>query len=274
MTKICLMVENVFIESTTSSTELGITVFERVFHKLMYEGGPLGKIQPIYLKIADRYKLFGVLTLNKAGSYSFFPELPDGLHFDHMTFVKDLKKNNHHYTRTTNTGREKVLPIQAELLSNGIYYAATFAVKELSYIKDAPKEIIYPYIEGEAINEVTEAFSTGGELEGSIIINLNNPNGALCIQFFLIPKEVDYKKMLPYPAPVKKFQAGFDIEDGTKVELANAVIPHQYQDEYVLGVQAFFYNKQFDSDILITTSAGKKGFYSKIAMQHLINKKT
>jgi len=186
-----------------------------------------------------------------------------------MTYVKDLKKGNHHYTRITNIEREKVMPIQAELLSNGIYYAATFTVKDLSYLKDAPKEVIYPDIEGEAIDKITEAFSTGGKLGGSTIINLNNPDGVLCMQFFLIPKEIDYKKMLPYPAPLKKFQTDFDIEDGTKIELANAVIPHQYQDEYVLGIQAFFYNKKFDSDILITTSSDKTRFYSKITMQHL-----
>ena len=265
MTKTRLIVENIFIESTTNSVELGVTVFERVFHKLVYEGGPLGKIQPIYLKIAYNYKLFGVLTLNKAGSYSFFPELPNGLQFDHMTYVKNLENGNHHYTRITSTGREKVLPIKTELLSNGIYYAATLAVKNPSYLKDAPKEVIYPDIEGEAIDEITEAFSTGGKLEGSTIISLNNSDGALCIQFFLIPKGIDYKKMLPYPAPLKKFQTDFNIEDGTKIELANAVIPHQYQDEYVLGIQAFFYNKKFDSDLLITTSADKEGFYSKIA---------
>jgi hypothetical protein len=187
-----------------------------------------------------------------------------------MTYVKDLKKGNHHYTKITDIGREKVMPIYAELLSNGIYYAGTFAFKNLSYLKDAPKEVIYPDIEGEAINEIAEAFSAGGKLEGSTIINLNNSDGALCIQFFLIPREIDYKKMLPYSAPIKKFQTDFDIEDGTKIELANAVIPHQYQDEYILGMQAFFYNKKFDSDILITTSADKKGFYSKITMQHSI----
>lgn len=269
MTKIRLIVENVFIESTKNSTELGITVFEKVFHKLTYKGGPLGKIQPIYLKIAGHYKLFGVLTLNKAGSYSFFPELPDGLHFDHMTYVKDLKKGNHHYTRITKIGREKVLPIHTELLSNGIYYAATFVVKNLSYLKDAPKEVIYPDIKGEAFHEITEAFSTGDKLEGSTIMKLNNSKGALCIQFFLIPKGIDYKKMLPYSAPFKKFQTDFNIDDGTKIELANAVIPHQYQNEYVLGMQVFFYDKKFDNDILITTSSNKKGFYSKVAIQHL-----
>ncbi len=267
MTKTRLIVENGFIETTATSTELGITVFERVFRKLVHEGGSLGKIQPIYFKIAGSYKLFGVLTLNKAGSYSFFPELPDDFPFDHMTYGKDLQKGNHHYTIITGTGRKPAMPIKAELLSNGIYYAATFAIKDVFYLKDGPKKIVYPDIEGDAINEITEAFSTEGKLEGSTIINLNKPDGTLCIQFFLIPKEVDYKKTLPYPAPLKKFQKDFDIEDGIKIDLSNAVIPHKYQDEYVLGIQAFFYNKKFDSDLLITTSAGKGGFYSKIDME-------
>src|SRR5256885_9619827 len=98
MPKLKLVVENTFVDSTKSSTDLGLTVFERVFNKLVAEGGPLGKVQPIYLDLKGRHKMFGVLTLNKSGSYSFFPQFPGRLPFDHMTFVKDLSKNNHHYT--------------------------------------------------------------------------------------------------------------------------------------------------------------------------------
>jgi len=104
MSKIKLVVENTFIDSSQSSNDLGLTVFKRVFNKLVSGEGPLGKVLSLYLEINGSHKIFGALTLNKSGSYSFFPELADGLLFDHITFVKDLSKNNHHYTKVTPTG--------------------------------------------------------------------------------------------------------------------------------------------------------------------------
>ena len=138
MPKLKLVVENAFIDSAHSSSGLGLTVYNRVFNKLMSGGGPLGKVLPLYLEINGNYKIFGILTLNKSGSYSFFPELADGLPFDHITFVKDLSKNNHHYTQVTPSGREKVLPILAEHLSNDMYHGISFACDPLM-LKEGPE---------------------------------------------------------------------------------------------------------------------------------------
>jgi hypothetical protein len=261
MSKLRLVVENTFIDSAQSRNDLGLTVFERVFNKLMSGKGPLGKVLPLYLEINGSYKIFGVLTLNKGGSYSFFPELPDGLPFDHITFVKDLSKNNHHYTKVTPTGRERILPIHAEHLSNDMYHGISFACDPLM-LKEAPKEIHYPEIDVENFKEIQTSFLTSGRPEGSIIIKLGKNGGTVCLQFFLIPTKTDYRKMTIFLEAFRKIQKDFDIREGQ--EIRNTVVPHQYQSAYVLGIEAFLYDKKIDHPSLIVGAANRAGFYSKI----------
>ncbi len=263
MPKLRLVVENTFIDSAQSSNGLGLTVFERVFNKLMSSKGPLGKVLPLYLEINGSYKIFGVLTLNKSGSYSFFPELADGLPFDHITFVKDLSKNNHHYTKVTHTGREKVLPIHAEYLSNDMYHGISFACDPLM-LKEAPKEIHYPEIDTKHLKEIHAAFLTSGRPEGSIIVRLGKNGGTVCLQFFLVPTKTDYRKMTIYPEIFRKVQKDFEIKEGQDVNVFNTVVSHEYQSAYVLGIETFLYDKKMDHPLLIVGAANKAGFYSKI----------
>jgi hypothetical protein len=225
--------------------------------------GPLGKVLPLYLEIHGGYKIFGAVTLNKSGSYSFFPELADGLPFDHITFVKDLSKNNHHYTKVTPNGRVKILPIHAEHLSNDMYHAVSFACDPLM-LKEAPKEVHYPEIGAEHLKEVQAAFLTAGKPEGSIIIEVGNKRGVICVQFFLIPTETDYKKMTMYPEVFQKLQKDFRIQEGEEINLRNTVVPHEYQNAYVLGIETFVYEKKMDHPLLIVGAANKAGFYSEM----------
>jgi len=261
MPKLSLVVENTFIDSAQSSNDLGLTVFKRVFNKLMSDGGPLGKVLPIYLRINGGYKIFGVLTLNKSGSYSFFPEFPGDLPFDHITFVKDLSKNNHHYTKLSPAGREKVLPIHAEHLSNDMYHGISFAC-DASLLKEAPKEIHYPEIDTEHLKEIQAAFLTSGRPEGSIIIQSGTNEDAVCMQFFLIPTTTDYRRMTIYPEVFQKVQKDFEIKEGQGMN--NTVVPHEYQTAYVLGIETFLYDKKMDNPFVIVGAADKAGFYSKI----------
>jgi len=133
MQKVKLIVENTFANLSSNNKEIGISVFDRVFNKLITGAGPLGKVHPIYLKFGNYIKTIGVLTLNTSGSYSFFPELPGQPEFDHMTFNKNITKDKHHYTRLTDNGREKVLPITAEHLTNDTYHVASIIVQDHSY---------------------------------------------------------------------------------------------------------------------------------------------
>ncbi|HMR93418.1 MAG TPA: hypothetical protein PKC69_13940 [Chitinophagaceae bacterium] len=259
-----LIVENTFSDATADSRELQLNVFDRVFSKLVNQGGPIGKVHPIYLMAGEKSKTLGVLTLNKGGSYSFFPELPGEYDFDHMTFGKDLVKNNHHYTRVTAERREKVLPINAELLTNGMYHAVTFVFRQFSLLKPIPKEVIYPEVNVAVVREIGDSFLTSGNPEGSTLLELLPGEGAFCMQFFLIPKSVDYRRMTFFLRPFESIQPGFKLVDGTRP--FNAVIPHEYQDDYMLGLLSFFHQGDIGTTLQIVSSAQKKGFYSKLEM--------
>jgi hypothetical protein len=265
MEKLQLIVENNFVKSGSNNKDAEITVFDRVFSKLVIERGPLGKVQPIYLEVKESLKVLGVLTLNVSGSYSFFPELPGEPGFDHFTF---LKKYNgyHHLTKVSERGREKILPISAEPLANGILHGISFIIGDVSLLKDAPKEIHYPEAEIADINRVKEAFFTSGKQEGSTILKNNSLNGTVCVQFFLIPKKVDFKQLSVYPTPIKKF-LGKEIKG--KISVFNAVIPHEYQNEYSLGMVYFHSNKKIDLPLMILFSTQREGFYSKIPFKYV-----
>lgn len=257
-----LIVENGFVETRSTSKDLGIRVFGRVFNKVLTSGGPIGKVHPIYLKIGDTPKLFGVLTLNNGGSYSFFPEFPEGLQFDHITFVRDLKKGNHHCTNIASDGNEKVLPIFAEEITSGMYHGASFEIGKTNFLKDAPRQVIYPEVKSEHLDQIRESFLTVGKFEGSSIIDLGTVAGKIYIQFFLIPKGTDYTKLTAYPHFLKRDNADFHIEEGTF--LSNSVIPHEYQDDYALGIVAFSTQQDPKDSLKILFQAKKDGFYSKI----------
>lgn len=258
-----LIVENTFVHSSASDDDSGITVYDRVFNKLVNEGGTLGKIQPIYLKTGNSYKVFGIITLNKSGSFSFFPELPGVPDFDHITFVKNLLKNNHHYTKNTVNGREKVLPIHAEYLSNKMYHGLTLIIGNVSFLKEAPKKIVYPKIDAKHLNKLQDAFSTSGKLEGSTILKIDG-EGTICIQFFLIPKETDYNKMEFYIKPIKHFIPDLNMESENGSPVFNAIIPHEYQKEYTLGVKVILLRNNVHSSLLVITTTITKGYYCKI----------
>lgn len=267
MHKVILTVENTFIKTDTTSNSLGITVYNRVFNKLIYQGGPLGKIHPIYIKIKDRYIIFGVLTLNKTGSYSFFPELPGKYDFDHLTFSANLLKNNHHYTKTTFWKREKVLPISAQLLSTGMYHAASFIYRDLSLLKDVPRHIIYPSVLIDDILQIRDSVMTGNKPDGSSTINMGRNEGSLCIQLFLIPKDINSSKMAPFVEGLSKIQEDINIPNNTI--LVNTVIHHDYQKNYSLGLLAFLYTGNIDKSLVISTASLIKGFYSKLEVLYL-----
>ena len=189
--------------------------------------------------------------------------MADGLPFDHITFVNDLSKDNHHYRKVTATGREKVLPLHAEHLSNDMYHGLSFACAP-PMLKEAPKEIHYPEIDADYLNEIYAAFLTSGRPEDSIIIKLGKNGDTVFLQFFLIPTKTDYRKMTIYLEAFRKVQKDFETKEGQEIHLVNTVVPHEYQSAYVLGVATFMFDKKLDHPLLIVGAASKAGFYSKI----------
>lgn len=249
-----LIVENTFVKSTTINYEVGATVYERVFQKLLTQGGSLGKVHPIYLKIGERLLIFGILTINSGGSYSFFPELPGDYHFDHITFSQNLQKNSHHYTKTTWLGREKILPLYAQKLTNDTYHAITFLYRDHGLLIEAPKEIYYPKTPIEKLPELNNAFNLTGKIEGSTIIEFPHTLDPVCLQFLLLPKGIHHKKMTAFDV---------QLEDGITC-LKNYVIPPSHKSEYAVGIVAFIYPHKIQTSLSILAAVAQKAFYSKL----------
>jgi hypothetical protein len=269
MNKIQLIVENQFVTTSQNSIDLGISVFDRVFNKLIKKQGSLGKVQPIYIEVGGSLKLLGVVTLNVGGSYSFFPELPGHSDFDHFTFAREVE-GHHHVTRVTNKGREKIFPIRAESLTNDIYHGVTFVINDYNLLKDAPKEVHYPEVDISEFRRIQNAFLTAGVQEGSTILKNTTNTGALCVQFFLIPQGISYKdKLLIFPKHIKTF-TNINIED-RKISVFNAVIPHESQSAYSLGIGYYGINENIAHPFLISLSASREGFYTKIPIKRLKN---
>lgn len=262
MDKLQLEIENTFTGSTKNNKELGHTVYDRVFHKLLSHGGPLGKVHPIYFKTELLEKTFGILTLNQSGSYSLFLELPGDTGFDHLTFNKDLNKDTHHYTTTGENGNKKVLPISATRLSNDTLHAATIVIKDYSLLKEIPKKIIYPSVPLSEKHRIEDAFLTSGSPEGSSILQIQGTGTTICVQIFLVPKNTDYKSMTIFPQPYQQIQKDFDL--GVITYTQCSIIPHEGNNEYSLGIVAFLYSKPIDPPLFILTNAKQQGFYSKL----------
>ena len=70
--------------------------------------------------------------------------------------------------------------------------------------------------------------------------------------------------MTIYPEAFQKVQKDFEIKEGQEINLFNTIVPHEYQDAYVLGIETFLFNKEMDHPLLIVGAANKAGFYSKI----------
>lgn len=264
MNKLQIIVDNSFVTWNKNNKDLWINVFDRVFNKLVSQWHSLWKILPIYIEFDNRTILFGVVTLNEGWSFSFFPELPKHPDFfDHITFNKEITQNKHHYTRIANDRREKLLPIHIQHLSNGLYHAMTFTFSDKKLFKDAPKEIIYPAVDREKLQEIKKSFITSGKPEWSIILKIDDRNiESYMIQFFLIPKGVDYKNIdKPFMEIIKWFGFGFDHNYIKRVYCS--VIPHEYNDNYCIWITIFSIER-IKLPFSILTSRNKAWFYSKI----------
>lgn len=263
--KMKLVIENTFSpDLKLDSDEIGISVYRRVFKKLLDSHGSLGKVQPIYFRIDGEHKVFGIVTINKSGSFSFFPELPGDPFFDHVTFNRDLSKNEHHFTRVSDKKREKVLPLHAQHLSNNMYHAVSFSYNS-DYLRVAPKYVHYPEIPLSDCMEVQDAFFVSSKTYGSTVVDLHDGGPAIHAQFFLIPADVDVHRMKPYVGVYKGYENETKVIEVEYLKMACAVIPHVYQEEYVLGL-GVFRGESMQNSVFIGSAASKNGFFQKLNM--------
>lgn len=238
-----------------------ISVYGKVFDNLIEEGGPLGKILPINLKIGDTEYALGAVTLNRSGNSSIFLELPGTLHFDHLTVVRNLKVGNHHFTQRKAGKRIKVCPLNATPLTNGTLYVMTLIIGSTSHLKIAPRQMVFPSVPIQHIPRLQDAFITNGKPEGVSVINGGLKDGVICLQFFLIPTGVDFKVMNFYYNPIKHLakEAILENEDGSNTH--NLVIPHEYQSEYMIGVKTISFEKYSNPKILAFSYESPKARY-------------
>jgi len=235
--RVKLHVKNIFTDIDSEEQIRQPSVFNKVFTRLVNEGKPLGKICPIYLEINSKHYVLGVITHNNNESTSFFPQLPGEIHFDHLT-LQDIQKDNHHFTRTSSNKREKVLPLSAQHLSNGLHHVLTI-ILEKSHLIQLPSVTEYPDVDVKLIDQIKEGFFTKEERVPTTVMTLPELEGSLIFQLFLIPHGVNPREMILYPKPIISTYKDFFPSENDSVPTSCSVIPHPKQDHYQLGTYCF-----------------------------------
>jgi hypothetical protein len=267
--KIEIIIENTFATSDKNSKELNITVFERVFHKLIFEKSGIGKIIPVYVKSKDNYRILGVFTLNNSGSTSFFPEHLKGvdIFFDHLTLDRDLNKNAH-LTHLIKERRKKVSPIALALTNRGFYHLITFVFQDLDQLKLAPEKIMCPKVNFGQKELLKNSLFSKGIFNGSLMLELPEEKGSIIFQILLIPKGIDCNDLSFVKEPLKPI---FDDKQLRNFKIRATCLEHKFQDEYKLGVLSFRCSKEIEMPIFLGYSLDKSGFYFNSSDEELNN---
>lgn len=262
MTKqIQIIITNEFATSGKSNLELRATVFEKAFRKLTREKSSIGKIFPVYLKVNEVHYTLGIFTLNNLGSASLFLELPEGTFFDHITFGKELINNKTHLTCVIDNARKKVTSLKPVLLSNGTYHVLTLIIEDTNILKLAPKDILYPPVDVEQAKLLQEALFTRGGFNGSGVLEAVGTAGVVVVQIFLIPKAVDFKVLHFTKSGLGALTYKFDDNIFKHIQLHQAHLGHEFQNEYQFGLITFRYPTEIDGPLYLGFQTEKSGLY-------------
>jgi hypothetical protein len=258
--QIQIVIENEFVTLDESTATPNSSVFTRAFRKLTEEKSSIGKIFPIFIKIENKHYTLGVFALNRLGSTTLFLELPEGTFFDHITFGKNLIPNKCHLTEIVENQRKKVTALEPAQLSNGTYHVLTLLVNNLTLLKLAPKEIVYPPVDIEFVDLVKEAILTDGKYNGSGILEAVGNKGVIVVQIFLIPKGVSFE--LLEPAIDSGFLKNiFDKNNFKNIQMHKAYLGHEFQSEYQFGLVSYRYDAQIDETLYLEYPTTKNGMY-------------
>lgn len=257
--EIGVIIENTFTTSDKNSKELNITVFERVFHKLIFEKSGIGKIIPVYVKNKDDYRILGVFTLNRSGSTSFFPEHLKGvdIFFDHLTLDRDLNKNAH-LTHLIGERRKKLSPIALALTNRGFYHLITFVFQDLDKLKLAPGKIMCPKVNFKQKELLKDSLFSKGIFNGSLMLELHDEKGPIIFQLLLIPKGIDCNDLSFVKEPLKPILNDKQLRN---FKMGITWFEHKFQDEYKLGVLFFRCSQEINMPLFLGYSFDKSGFY-------------
>ncbi len=262
MNKMRIIIENIFVQDESSGpTE--VEVFGRVFATLIDEGHSLGKVFPVYAEFNKTYKIIGVFTSNNSGSISFFPDAAVDLFFDHITLAGTIS-GHHHLTGRKERCKRKLLKVDSEKLSNDTYHLLTIKIGDLSLLQNLPREILCPEIDATHLNKIKDAFILeNDQSRGSLKLENESSKKSLIFQIILVPKEVDYKRVMPY-LKHKDFGQEFNINDGEKI--INNLMPPEFNINYNLCISSVFGTTSEKHPIFLL-SCGKNGYYNNTGIE-------
>jgi len=178
----------------------------------------------------------------------------------HITFGKNLIPNKTHLTEIVGKERKKVTALEPTHLTNGTYHVLTLIINDINLLKLAPKKIIYPPVDIEYINLVQDAILTRGGYNGSGICEASGNVGAIVVQFFLIPKGVNFESL-----DATRFGNGLDISfDENKfkdIKRHKAYLGHEFQTEYQFGLVSYRYDSDIERTLYLEFPITKSGAY-------------
>jgi hypothetical protein len=168
------------------------TVFTRAFERLWKEGKDPGLLIPIFLRMEDDYKVFGVFSLNSGGSVSFFPDFYKLDNFHHLTLNKDFIKKKGHLTKVEVTGKhKKSIHFEANVLhGSSFYHLITFVMKDGDLLMDATEQIECADIhyQTEQQRQLYNTWIKRSVAKGHCILSFPDGNGSYAIQILIRAK--------------------------------------------------------------------------------------
>ena len=191
MKKIQMSITNPYV-SNRLRVDRKPTVFIRAFERLWKEGKDPGFLIPIFLRMEDDYRVFGVFSLNSGGSVSFFPDFYKLDNFHHVTLNKDFIKKKGHLTKVEVNGKhKKSIHIEASALrESSFYHLITFVMKNGDLLMDATPQIQCPDIhyQDEQQRQLYNTWINRSVVRGHCVLSFPDGDGAYAIQILICAK--------------------------------------------------------------------------------------
>lgn len=252
---------NSFAHESAPEYNPSITAYSRIFANLL-KGGTLGRIYPIYLDDGVDCKILGILTYNPHGGHSLFLEFPGDIGFDHIT-LSNTVNGNHHATGYISNKKVKIHPITAISLTTGIYDLLSIGTNNLSPFKLAPKYINYPTVPVKYLARLNDCFSYRNGTHDSILIKISKHNRPVCIQFHLIPNNIDHT-LLDHNADFLKVLNLESYLNGVSGNTACTILESNTNCDYRIGIISTCFEKAIDKSVFsFGIRCNANGFYTK-----------
>ncbi|MBI3494803.1 hypothetical protein HY004_02370 [Candidatus Saccharibacteria bacterium] len=225
------------------------TAFARAFRHLSLGLNP-GKVVPVFMHIDNDHKLFGIFTLNKGGSVSFFPDFYKLNNFDHITLSKDFIKNKGHLTKVSEAGKHsKSISIEASLLSNGNYHLVTFGMEDGGLLMDSPPQIELPPV---TYNSEEEQKRYHAWIEQAVdcgisILYFPKELGFYCVQIIVSPKGHSGQGMSVVTNFIQRLLVDSEVIDSNQRNCQVVTIPTTENCDFMLHILTFRVNNKLST---------------------------